>query len=103
MGLILQQFRRQNNRELNDVNIINCIHVQNICHLLKFQAEIAIWAPGAMIGVLSFIVMVIFQLLPETQGRDLPRTMQDIELWYKDVDKNTEQQKDSEDGSNKVK
>ncbi|KAL8599722.1 hypothetical protein ACOMHN_024773 [Nucella lapillus] len=46
--------------------------------------EIAVWAPGALIGSLCFLVMVLVHFLPETRGRELPNTVHDIEIWYSD-------------------
>ncbi|XP_076465986.1 organic cation transporter-like protein [Babylonia areolata] len=45
-------------------------------------AEVAVWAPGAIIGSLCFMVVVLMHFLPETKGRELPNTLQDIDEWY---------------------
>ncbi|KAK7100198.1 organic cation transporter protein-like [Littorina saxatilis] len=47
-------------------------------------ADIAIWAPGVMIGSLCFVVVVLFRFIPETRGRELPHTIEDIEAWEKE-------------------
>ncbi|XP_070194960.1 organic cation transporter protein-like [Littorina saxatilis] len=47
-------------------------------------ADIAIWAPGLMIGSLCFVVVVLFRFIPETRGRELPHTIEDIEAWEKE-------------------
>ncbi|KAK7503597.1 hypothetical protein BaRGS_00005136 [Batillaria attramentaria] len=49
-------------------------------------AEIVVWAPGVMIGTLSFLVVFLFQFLPETKGTELPQTVADIKAWYKPKD-----------------
>ncbi|KAK7503596.1 hypothetical protein BaRGS_00005135 [Batillaria attramentaria] len=49
-------------------------------------AEIAVWAPGVMIGSLCFIVVFLFRFLPETQGTKLPQTIGDMKAWYKPRD-----------------
>ncbi|KAL8599720.1 hypothetical protein ACOMHN_024771 [Nucella lapillus] len=47
-------------------------------------AEIAVWAPGAMIGSLCFLVVALVHFLPETKGRELPSTVSDVKGWYPD-------------------
>ncbi|XP_070198885.1 organic cation transporter-like protein [Littorina saxatilis] len=44
-------------------------------------AEIAVWAPGALIGSLCFVVVILFRFIPETRGRELPHTIEDVEKW----------------------
>ena len=48
---------------------------------LYFQSEIAIWAPGAIIGSLCFLVVILFRFIQETRGRKLPHTIEDIKAW----------------------
>ena len=48
-----------------------------------FQGEIAIWAPGAIVGSLCFLVVVLCGFLPETQGRELPHTIDEVKNWKK--------------------
>jgi len=40
------------------------------------------WLPGLVFGVLSTAAGLISLLLPETLGRPLPQTIEDIEQWY---------------------
>jgi len=51
---------------------------------LYFQSEIAIWAPGAIIGSLCFLVVILLRFIPETKGRELPHTIEDIKAWEKE-------------------
>jgi hypothetical protein len=43
---------------------------------------VAVWGPGATIGALCFLVVLLTSLLPETKGREVPHTIRDIESWY---------------------
>ncbi|KAK7116168.1 organic cation transporter-like protein [Littorina saxatilis] len=53
-----------------------------IAPFMNNLADIAVWAPGALISSLCFLVVVVISFLPETKGRELPNTVEDIELWY---------------------
>ena len=41
------------------------------------------WGPGVLIGCLSIFVTVLLTFLPETAGRELPQTLDDLNNWYK--------------------
>jgi len=47
------------------------------------QAKELPWLPGLLFGGLSTAAGLISLLLPETLGRPLPQTIEDIEQWYK--------------------
>ncbi|KAK7116589.1 hypothetical protein V1264_002248 [Littorina saxatilis] len=57
-------------------------------------AEVAIWAPGAIIGSLCFLVIFLFRIIPETKGRELPHTIEDIKKWHRQIHE-AEEQSDS--------
>jgi len=42
------------------------------------------WLPGLLFGGLSTAAGLLTLLLPETLGRPLPQTIEDIEQWYSD-------------------
>ena len=42
------------------------------------------WLPGLVFGILSMAAGLLTLLLPETLGRPLPQTIDDIEQWYSD-------------------
>ncbi|KAL8602215.1 hypothetical protein ACOMHN_022728 [Nucella lapillus] len=44
-------------------------------------SEAVVWLPGTITGVLCFVVIFLFRFLPETQGRELPQTLEDIDSW----------------------
>ena len=44
-----------------------------------FQARLAPWSPGVVFGTLSVLAGVATLLLPETNGRPLPQTVEQIE------------------------
>jgi len=46
------------------------------------QAKELPWLPGLLFGGLSTAAGLLTLLLPETLGRPLPQTMEDIEQWY---------------------
>ncbi|KAK7503603.1 hypothetical protein BaRGS_00005142 [Batillaria attramentaria] len=58
-----------------------------IAPFMSSLAEIAVWAPGVIIGSLCFLVVFLFRFLPETKGRELPQTMGDINAWYTEDEK----------------
>ncbi|XP_012944037.1 solute carrier family 22 member 16 [Aplysia californica] len=51
------------------------------------------WGPGVLIGGCAFIVCLLFVILPETNGRELPQTVGDLLKWYKPDDKTTDAEK----------
>ncbi|KAK3106458.1 hypothetical protein FSP39_020435 [Pinctada imbricata] len=43
------------------------------------------WAPGTIVAALCFLVsFLVFLVLPETMGHELPKTMEELRQWYKD-------------------
>ncbi|XP_074659000.1 organic cation transporter protein-like [Tubulanus polymorphus] len=40
------------------------------------------WAPGVIFGILSLCAAALVLLLPETRGRPLPQTIEDMEQWH---------------------
>ncbi|OWF38693.1 Solute carrier family 22 member 6-A [Mizuhopecten yessoensis] len=46
-------------------------------------ARRAFWAPGLIFGVGSLLVNVGLVMLPETNGRELPQTLDELLSWYK--------------------
>lgn len=52
------------------------------------------WAPGVMIGCLAFIVCLASTLLPETRGRELPQTIDDVKSWFSNTDSTTDSSED---------
>ncbi|XP_012946352.1 solute carrier family 22 member 8, partial [Aplysia californica] len=45
-------------------------------------ADLAIWAPGVLIGSMACLVCILLSALPETKGRELPQTLDDLHGWY---------------------
>ncbi|KAH9489363.1 hypothetical protein Btru_056470 [Bulinus truncatus] len=52
-----------------------------IAPFMGLLAELAIWAPGLLMAVLSGLVCVLLIFLPETSGRELPQTMEEFHQW----------------------
>ncbi|XP_046556465.1 solute carrier family 22 member 7-like [Haliotis rubra] len=52
-------------------------------------AEHVEWAPGTIFGVCCLLVTVLVNVLPETMGRELPQTVDDVEAWHKKTDAKT--------------
>ncbi|XP_041373747.1 solute carrier family 22 member 15-like [Gigantopelta aegis] len=46
------------------------------------------WAPGTIFGVSCLAVTFLVTFLPETTGRELPQTIEDMADWYKASDAN---------------
>ena len=46
-------------------------------------AAAAAWAPGVLIGGMAIVVCVLMVFLPETYGRELPQTVEDLQRWYR--------------------
>ncbi|XP_005109398.1 solute carrier family 22 member 8-like [Aplysia californica] len=46
--------------------------------------EIAVWLPGLVIGLLASLVACAVTALPETRGRELPQTLDDLKAWYEE-------------------
>ncbi|XP_070174694.1 organic anion transporter 3-like [Littorina saxatilis] len=44
-------------------------------------SELIVWAPGLITGSLCFVVVFLFRYLPETQGRELPQSLDDVDSW----------------------
>ncbi|XP_067667757.1 organic cation transporter protein-like isoform X2 [Haliotis asinina] len=49
-------------------------------------AEYVEWAPGTIFGVCCLLATVLVNVLPETMGRELPQTVDDVEAWHKKTD-----------------
>ncbi|XP_060576174.1 organic cation transporter protein-like [Ruditapes philippinarum] len=47
-------------------------------------AEVAVWAPGLVFGIMCAIVSVTMLWVPETNQYELPQTLEECERWYKD-------------------
>ncbi|XP_071108387.1 organic cation transporter protein-like [Haliotis cracherodii] len=56
-------------------------------------AEYVEWAPGTIFGVCCLLVTVLVNILPETMGRALPQTLDDVEAWHKKTDAKTAEEK----------
>ncbi|KAK3096477.1 hypothetical protein FSP39_000576 [Pinctada imbricata] len=41
------------------------------------------WGPGAVFGIMCFIVSFLCLYLPETRGHELPQTIGELKQWYK--------------------
>ena len=52
-------------------------------NLFLLQARVVPWLPGILFGGLSIGVGLLVFLLPETLGKPLPQTIEDIENWSK--------------------
>ncbi|XP_070177033.1 organic cation transporter protein-like [Littorina saxatilis] len=64
-----------------------------IAPFIGLLAEKAVWAPGALFGTCNLLVVVIIRLLPESKGRELPQTIDDLEAWYNPPENNEGEQK----------
>ncbi|XP_041376410.1 organic cation transporter protein-like [Gigantopelta aegis] len=51
-------------------------------------AGYAFWAPGTIFGMCCLAVTVLVTFLPETTGRELPQTIEEMTAWYKSPDVN---------------
>lgn len=49
------------------------------------------WLPGVLFGTISVVGGVLTLLLPETLGRPLPQTMQEVEQWTRRISKREKQ------------
>ncbi|XP_074650285.1 uncharacterized protein LOC141905342 [Tubulanus polymorphus] len=46
-----------------------------------YLARVVPWAPGVIFGIMSLLVGILALLLPETRGRPLPHSVEDMEQW----------------------
>ena len=46
-----------------------------------FQLRVAPWFPGVVFGTMAIIAATLTLLLPETLGRALPQTIEEVENW----------------------
>ncbi|XP_005109395.1 organic cation transporter-like protein [Aplysia californica] len=46
------------------------------------NAEQAMWAPGILIASCAAVVVISLKALPETSGRELPQTLDDLKAWF---------------------
>ena len=54
----------------------------DLISVIVLQAGYAFWAPGTIFGASCLAVTVLVMLLPETTGRELPQTIEDMVAWY---------------------
>lgn len=59
------------------------IEIRKITNLkqLIFQATYIEWGPGIIFGVFCVIATLLQLLLPETSGKKLPQTVQELREW----------------------
>ena len=50
---------------------------------LVFQADIVLWGPGVITGGMSLVAAYVVLKLPETRGRPLPTTIEEMKAWHK--------------------
>ncbi|KAK7469885.1 hypothetical protein BaRGS_00036105, partial [Batillaria attramentaria] len=50
-----------------------------IAPFTNIMGEYAIWLPGAVFGTCSFLSVLLLRALPESKGRELPKTLSDLE------------------------
>lgn len=46
--------------------------------------EVVEWAPGLVFGIMCAIVAVLALWIPETNKYELPQTLEECEVWYKE-------------------
>ncbi|XP_071108388.1 organic cation transporter protein-like [Haliotis cracherodii] len=56
-------------------------------------AEHVEWAPGTIFGVCCLLVTVLVNVLPESMGKPLPQTLDDVEAWHKKTNAKTADEK----------
>jgi len=61
--------------------------------------EVGVWVPGVLIGCLAVLVSGLVFLLPETNGRELPQTLDDLNNWYRKSEDRTYFRERSVNGS----
>jgi hypothetical protein len=52
--------------------------------LIYFQATYIEWGPGIIFGTCCVVATLLQLLLPETSGKELPQSVQQIRDWDKD-------------------
>ncbi len=60
-----------------------CTHSHHV-HAYHLQVSAIPWLPGTIFGVGCLIIAGLVMLLPESQGRELPETVDEIQAWPKD-------------------
>jgi len=74
--------------------------------LLYIQSHAARWLPGVIYSALCIVVIFLFAFVPETNGVELPQTIEELGEWYKvntfelKIGKNrhAKEKKDTKDG-----
>lgn len=46
--------------------------------VMSVQSRYALWAPGALFGTSNLIALILLRFLPETMGKELPQTVEDV-------------------------
>ena len=49
----------------------------------SFQSQVVPWLPGAIFSVMNVITVILLAYIPETNGIDLPQSMDELTAWYK--------------------
>ena len=77
-----------------------CRSYASLC-ISFIQAAHAKWGPAVLIGCMASVVCILLKVLPETSGRELPQTVEDLLDWYrKDITKESKTEKDKKDDKN---
>ncbi|KAJ8304899.1 hypothetical protein KUTeg_018482 [Tegillarca granosa] len=45
------------------------------------QVDLAPWAPGVLFGVMCFIIAILLRFVPETKGKELAQTVEELKQW----------------------
>ncbi|KAJ8304898.1 hypothetical protein KUTeg_018481 [Tegillarca granosa] len=46
-----------------------------------YLVDLAQWAPGVLFGVMCFIIAILLRFVPETKGKELAQTVEELKQW----------------------
>lgn len=68
----------------NIINLYVFFGIRDILLTFYFKADIGLWLPGALLGMMNVVVTALLFLLPETNNVELPQTIEEFNEMYEE-------------------